>query len=143
MVPSMRWRGIRRFQSQNEMTLWRAASLLVAAPAAVALVIVTLLFAVTLVVGVLGKPKVGQGPAGSPEARQGEKNAKKSAWAEAFASLGAVLLVLLKVVGGMLFVCLYLPARVYLVWESFRTLFCLPPEAFIATEWSQYLPRIT
>lgn len=37
----------------------------------------------------------------------------------------------------------YLPARVYLVRESFRTLLCLPPEVFVVTEWSQYLPHIT
>ena len=37
---------------------------------------------------------------------------------------------------------LYIPARVYLVYESLRTVFFLPPEAFSAT-WTQYLPHIT
>lgn len=38
---------------------------------------------------------------------------------------------------------LYLPARVYLVYESFRTVFYLPPEAYLTTGWPQYLPHIT
>ena len=39
-------------------------------------------------------------------------------------------------------VYLYIPARGYLVYESLRTVFFLPPEAYSAT-WTQYLPHIT
>ena len=38
---------------------------------------------------------------------------------------------------------LYVPARGYLVYESFRTVFLLPPEAYRATRWTQYFPHIT
>lgn len=38
---------------------------------------------------------------------------------------------------------LYLPARAYIVCESFRMVFFLPPEAFRTTSWSQYFPHIT
>jgi hypothetical protein len=40
------------------------------------------------------------------------------------------------------FSALYLPARAYLVVESFRMAFHLPPNAFKATEWEKYFPHI-
>jgi hypothetical protein len=44
-------------------------------------------------------------------------------------------------INAMLF--LYFTARGYLVYESFKTLFFLPAEAYMATSWPQYLPHIT
>lgn len=41
------------------------------------------------------------------------------------------------------FFWVYAPARVYIVVESFRTVFYLPPGAFKTTSWSQYFPHIT
>ena len=43
---------------------------------------------------------------------------------------------------GVSVIFLYIPARGYLVYESLRTVFFLPPEAYSAT-WTQYLPHIT
>ncbi|KAK4185655.1 hypothetical protein QBC35DRAFT_414418 [Podospora australis] len=38
-------------------------------------------------------------------------------------------------------VLVFLAARVFLVWESFRTLGCLAPEAYQVVEWTLYWPR--
>lgn len=40
-------------------------------------------------------------------------------------------------------VFLYVPARAYLVYESFRTVFFLPPGAFETPQWTQYLIHVT
>jgi hypothetical protein len=37
----------------------------------------------------------------------------------------------------------YTAARCYVVIESFRTVFYLPPGAYVVTKWSQYVPHIT
>ncbi|MCJ1478093.1 hypothetical protein MMC13_006768 [Lambiella insularis] len=41
------------------------------------------------------------------------------------------------------FITVYFLARSYLIYESVRTVFFLPPEAYIATRWTQYLPHVT
>jgi ABC-type proline/glycine betaine transport system permease subunit len=52
---------------------------------------------------------------------------------------GVIKWVLLYATGAYL--CLYVPARTYVVGESFRMAFCLPPDAFRATNWEKYFPH--
>jgi hypothetical protein len=58
------------------------------------------------------------------------------------AGIGGFLVRLCYVFSIAAFATLYLPARAYLVGESFRMAFYLPPDAFKATEWEKYLPHI-
>jgi hypothetical protein len=42
-------------------------------------------------------------------------------------------------VGGT--IVLYIPARAYIVGQSFRMVFYLPPDAFQATQWKEFFPH--
>jgi hypothetical protein len=52
---------------------------------------------------------------------------------------GVIKWVLLYATGAYL--CLYVPARTYVVGDSFRMAFYLPPDAFRATNWEKYFPH--
>ncbi|KAK4167918.1 hypothetical protein QBC43DRAFT_310466 [Cladorrhinum sp. PSN259] len=133
------------FPNEREKTVWRVASLFVAAPAAAALAVMVL-----AAVASVGRQRWKRSPAASDAARTSPRTADGPGVAEMELRGGEsrtnpvfeLLRFLLKSAFGIM-VCFYLAARVYLVWESFRTVFCLPPEAFKETEWSEYLPHIT
>ncbi|KAH7384001.1 hypothetical protein BKA66DRAFT_90039 [Pyrenochaeta sp. MPI-SDFR-AT-0127] len=53
-----------------------------------------------------------------------------------------ILIILIKVVLTNACIFLYIPARAYIVAESFRMAFFLPPDVFRATQWEKYFPHI-
>ena len=130
------------FPNETETTLWRVASLLVVGPAAVTLAVGGSLLALVGIMLAINKWMLKARFSGT-EPRRGVKLRPKGLADHDGGCLGALLGRICQLACFLFVLGLYLPARVYLVWESFRTLLCLPPEVFEATEWSQYLPHIT
>ena len=140
------------FPSYREMVLWRVSALLIASPAVFGVLMLLLYYSARAAAFVLrssclklvpaAKPRQTQHP--EPLAVKEETSLESTAHAKKIKisilrSLGDVILYL----ASAAFCFLYFPARGYLLYESFRTVFFLPPEAYKATLWTQYLPHIT
>lgn len=121
------------FPPKRERLLWRVSSYIVASPIA----IVVLKFIVFLFAELI-KSTDTVDPKHKEELQRPKSTARINCeilW-EIAKGLTAVLLG-----GAILF--LYIPARAYLVYESVRTVFFLPPEAFTTPVWTQYLIHVT
>lgn len=150
-----------RFPSHRELILWRVSALIIASPAALCVLLILLGFIISCVVSFARRifkfcgrkpipisnlkdkkesppktPVVKQTPLPETTARSNKIGASILEFLKAFLK-GA------SIVATVAFICLYIPARGFLVFESFRTVFFLPPEAYRATSWTQYLPHIT
>lgn len=128
------------FPTPREQKLWRISSLVIAVPGLLLLaglslfgLLLSLIFVAKFIRLPILKSISRQTGVISPNAQMA--NTTNSVWRV----IGGGLLALFS--GAM--ICLYFPARGYLVYESFRTVFFLPPEAFHATTWTRYLPHIT
>ncbi|KAK0648036.1 hypothetical protein B0T16DRAFT_407609 [Cercophora newfieldiana] len=148
------------FPNEGEKRFWRVSSLILAAPPAAALAAWGLFIMATTVfravINIVTQIRRHSAPSKSPtEAgsdHRGERTEQeglsfRKRWGERLKAwmevTGATLVFLIQGFGPSVLLFVYFPARVYLIWESFRTVFCLPPEVYIAAEWPQYLPHIT
>jgi hypothetical protein len=141
-----------KFPTHLELKLWRASALIIASPAVLYVVLIILgalfeyrYYKLTSNPNLKPVPKEKSplnAPATNPQSSP--ENPPRS----------KICLKILRVIASDLgyfafslglgtLVILYLPARGYLVYESFRTVFFLPPEAYRATRWTQYFPHIT
>lgn len=84
-----------------------------------------------------------------PEAEKSTSKLDVSTTNKAEKSEGRSFKILLDVISGLTaavlgyaFIFLYIPARAYLVGESFRMAFYLPPGVFQATQWENYFLHI-
>ncbi len=142
------------FPSRQELILWRVSALFIASPVALfvlAAVAKHIFIIITKRFRSLYRkcnPDSVQKPTGASEIKQPVgPDGNSSQNSTRFARVTKVTLQFLdKATSEVLFPALvfpYLFARAYLVYESFRTVFFLPPEAYEATKWTQYLPHIT
>ena len=156
MVVYMPWRGMHTSQ-HRELKLWRISALIIISPAALLLFLTLLVHAIIFTLAIL--QFCYRKLARNPELKSTEKSLPQPAVVTDKPSLKrtrnlveSTILTLTSisaspfdVIGGILgasVIFLYIPARGYLVYESLRTVFFLPPEAYSAT-WTQYLPHIT
>jgi hypothetical protein len=136
------------FPNHRELILWRASTLIIACPAVTG----TILFLATVVVSGIyilflsslsfvnpTWKKARNSTQETPVMAQVEAQ-KSPAQVETIAHVLGTFLIQLAV-GA--FLILYLASRGYLVVESFRTAFFLPPEAYQATRWTRYFPHIS
>jgi hypothetical protein len=132
-----------RFPSHREMVLWRVSALGIASPAVLCVLLMLLYYAAMAARFVFRSCCIKLAPAAKLQQTLSRKppvvkvtirttEFTMSVLREIFAPFFAPL--------ALIF--FYFPARGYLVYESFRTVFFLPPEAFKAT-WTQYIPHIT
>ena len=149
------------FPSHREMVLWRVSALLIASPAASCVLLMLLYYAFVLAgltfrscclscvvrLAPAPKPKHNRAPHSGPPVVIKEKPLPTG---DTAGTLLQFTISILRLLGGVIegfalaaIMCLYIPARAYLVYESFRTVFYLPPGAYITTSWPQYLPHIT
>jgi hypothetical protein len=141
-----------QFPSSREQLLWRISALAIASPAVLSMVAVALwwlpLWFYVKVRLCLAKFSL----VSRPEQHFQPKmlNVKENLVPKSNPRLEIALLPILKTLGFLAqvtmlvaFICVYLPARGFLVYESFRAVFYLPPKAYKATSWPQYLPHIT
>ena len=145
------------FPTHRELKLWRISALIIISPAALLLVLNLLGHAIIFTMAILQfchrkldrnpKPKSTEKSLPQPAVVKDKPSAQRTASSvettistrtSIFASASNAIEAFLAVSG----MYLYIPARVYLVYESLRTVFFLPPEAYSAT-WTQYLPHIT
>ena len=158
------------FPTHRELKLWRAATLIIVIPPLSVFVIVAAgcLVAVPLALSrVLKYPRSSRQKTAStststandsapnsksvdqsqiPAASSGEHSRQQQAESQFWQAakwVGKGLELVLEVFGPIVIGFLYFPARVYLVYESLRTVFDLPPEAYKSTNWTQYLPHIS
>ncbi|MCJ1397741.1 hypothetical protein MMC11_000937 [Xylographa trunciseda] len=140
------------FPSHRETVLWRVSALLIASPAVICLLMMLLYYATLMAAFVLRSfclklapaPKPKQKPQREPPPVKEETSSGSTVRAKKIA-MSTLRLIgdISRYLAGPAFCCLYFTARGYLVFESFRTVFFLPPEAYEATMWTQYLPHIT
>lgn len=143
-----------KFPTHRELKLWRISALVIASPAALYLLLTLLVHAVisARVIIRIRYPKL------APDLK--DKLTKKSqpkppvatgnSWSHRMVPFLKITLwvlqrlgVVASGLGANAIVILYFFARGYLVYESFRTVFFLPPEAYMTASWPQYLPHIT
>ena len=142
-----------KFPTHLELKLWRASALIIASPAVLYmfLIILRALFEYVLLLQAHFQPNLkpvpkeksplsapATNPQSSPENPPRSKMCLKILRVITY-TLGYFALGL----GFGAPIILNLPARGYLVYESFRTVFFLPPETYRATRWTQYFPHIT
>jgi hypothetical protein len=148
-----------KFPSDLQRTLWRAATITIAGPSA----LILLSGAVTVAFLHLRRHlrRSQRSKSTNPEsnsemstlpplprnAEETEPGACASTNTEStlVRRLSAVLVMAAWFVAALSVMCfgvLYTAARGYVVFESFRTVFYLPPGAYIAIKWSQYVPHI-
>jgi hypothetical protein len=147
-----------RFPSHRELILWRVSALIIASPAALFVLLILLSSIISCVVPFARRIFKFCGRKPTPTSNLKDKKesppktpvVKQTPLPETTAhsnKIGASILEFLKVLASRVafaaLMFLYMPARGYLVVESFRTVFFLPPEAYRATSWTQYLPHIT
>jgi hypothetical protein len=152
------------FPSRRQRILWRVSSLIIASPAGVALLVVVLILVAFIVVLIANRffpkrnvAKKGDGSQPTTKSKNfvdaanvtedrgpklfGTAVFETQLWKAAvkifkiFGKLAHMLLVAFLMV-------LYFPARAYIVGESFRMAFYLPPGAFKATQWEKYFPHL-
>jgi hypothetical protein len=132
------------FPKHRELILWRASTLIIACPAAIGMI---LFLATVLFLSILGvvNPSWKENRNGTQETPAVAQEKPQQSPARARAPVHALrkLCVFLITLAYGAFLILYLAARGYLVVESFRTTFFLPPEAYQATRWTRYFPHIS
>ena len=155
MVVYVPWHGMHSSQhTKSGRKLWRISALVIANPAVLCFLLNLLLYA-TIFAGSISrfccrrlaldpKPKSMKKSQQKPVAVKGLSSLQRSA------RFGKIIMSILRGLGGLVrsltvgaFIFLYILARGYFVYESFRTVFFLPPEAYRMTRWTQYLPHIT
>ncbi|KAH7351243.1 hypothetical protein BKA65DRAFT_536249 [Rhexocercosporidium sp. MPI-PUGE-AT-0058] len=125
------------FPSERERLLWRVSSCIVASPLAVVILAVIVILLSELV-------GLNDDVEQSSNTKQKEKH--KPAKSKTRRIVGFFWGIVKGLTVGLLstaIVFLYIPARAYLVYESVRTVFFLPPGAFETPVWTQYLIHVT
>ncbi|KAK4185330.1 hypothetical protein QBC35DRAFT_503979 [Podospora australis] len=131
------------FPDETEALLWKIASLVTAGVPGAFLV-------ASVAIGIWRFAREGISAAQKKRrqdcAAATEKAKKGERWKKVLASKwltipGKMLLGITYMVVGLAWMCIYLPSKVYLVWEGFRTMGCLPPEAYEVARWVNYLPH--
>lgn len=146
------------FPTLLELKLWRISALVIASPAALFVLLILLSYVLVYATGFARfilrfcyrkfapdqQPKLTQKPQPKPPVVTEKQSSQSTALLAniAISSFG-VLVSLAQCLAINAFLLLYIPARGYFVYESFRTVFFLPPEAYRATRWTQYMPHIT
>ena len=145
------------FPTHRELKLWRISALIIISPAALLLLLILLGHTIIFTLDIL--QSCYRKLARNPRPKSAEKSLPQSAvvidkpslqrtrnFVETITSKPMSDFIWRYTAIGILWVgsvmYLYIPARIYLVYESIRTVFFLPPEAYSAT-WTQYLPHIT
>ena len=128
------------FPSHREMVLWRVSALVIASPAVLCVLLMFLYYAAMAVRFVFRSCCIKLAPA----AKLQQTPSRKPPVVKITIRAAEFTMSVLRILGifASAFIFFYFPARGYLVYESFRTVFFLPPEAFKAT-WTQYIPHIT
>jgi hypothetical protein len=128
-----------RFPSHGEMVLWHVSALVIASPA----VLLMLLYYAAMAARFVFRScciKL------APAAKLQQTLSRNPLVVKVTICTAEFTMPVLRILGqtfaSSVFICLYFPARGYLVYESFRTVFFLPPEAFKAT-WTRYIPHIS
>lgn len=126
------------FPSPAEATLWRWSTVIIAASGVTA----SLALIAQRVVDSLAKvfAKAGDSSIVSNMTEDAKEIVRKHATDSS--SKKSILKVYLACTGIMLFGCLYLPARCFVIVEAFISLRSLPGDAYITPEWSQWIPHI-
>ncbi|XMA07858.1 hypothetical protein WAI453_000649 [Rhynchosporium graminicola] len=143
------------FPTQKEKTLWRVSTCIVASP----IIIFGLAVLALVPIELLGlsddplvvvKPVVAETEPLKYEEKEGEKtqpteepSCGKSKGRKVFDFFWWLLKRLAFILLTMAIAVLYVPARAYLVYESVRTVFFLPPGAFETATWTQYMIHVT
>jgi hypothetical protein len=130
------------FPSHREMILWRVSALAIASPAVLFVLLMLLCYAVMAARFVFRSCCIKLAPAAKLQQTLSRKPPVVKVTIRAAEFIMSVLPILGKIFALSTFSYFYFPARGYLVYESFRTVFFLPPEAFKAT-WTQYIPHIS
>lgn len=142
------------FPTHRELKLWRISALIIASPAALVFLLILLQHA-AIFAGFIFRccyRKLAPDPNVKPteKSRPESPAVKEKPLQQSTARFKKITLSLLRGLGSLVqavtfnaIIFLYVPARGYLVYESLRTVFFLPPEAYRATRWTQYLPHIT
>lgn len=142
------------FPTHRELKLWRISALIIATPAALYFLLILSVqatFSAWFVFRLCYRkltPDLNPKPTEKTQPKPSIVTEKSSPQSEIPSK--TITMSILQVLGDLAqalatnAICfLYFPARGYLVYESFRTVFFLPPEAYTATRWTQYLPHIT
>ena len=139
-----------RFPTRRELKLWRISALVIASPAVLCIVLILLSYAGVLAVHIshFCLRKIARVPKPDPRGTSPPEAAAVGAMSSSQSSTGDGKLIVsvfefFGTLAGTAFYLLYLLARGYLVYESFRTVFFLPPAAYRVPSWTQYLPHIT
>jgi Sec-independent protein translocase protein TatA len=153
-----------RFPNRKERILWRVSSLVIASPAGVWLLVVVIIFGLKLLSRlapwivktakrvknwVLSKQlptdeqtiASTEASAAVPTISKLDKKQQQSRISR-FWKLCWYCVTGLASLLSAVFIFLYFPARAYIVGESFRMVFYLPPAAFQSTSWENYLPHL-
>jgi hypothetical protein len=130
------------FPSRREMVLWRMSALVIASPAVLCVLLMLLNYAAMAANFVFRSCCIKLAPAAKLQQTLSRKPPVVKVTIRAAEFTMPVLRILGKISALSALTYLYFPARGYLVYESFRTVFFLSPEAFKAT-WTQYIPHIT
>ena len=130
------------FPSHKELKLWRISVLIIAAPAALVFLffLLSLIAVLLMLIFWFNDPKTDPNPKKPTEMPPPNTSV---AIKENSSTLETISELLIGVPLGCAVIFLYLPARGYLVYESFRTVFFLPAAAYATTNWLQYFPHIT
>lgn len=128
-----------RFPSVPEVMLWRISAILIAYPGVFLILFFILQRLVRMFTGALSLciSLVLDKKSPTPE-NENDHGAEEKTPTKLPEPISVVLMWL-----AIFAVFIYIFACAYLVYESFRTLFFLPPEAYLATNWTQYLPHVT
>ncbi|KAK4456921.1 hypothetical protein QBC42DRAFT_213875, partial [Cladorrhinum samala] len=129
-------------EGTRELLLWRIASLIVAGTAGFVLVMTAACLALGLLIKCSVRNRLFAGSSGKYTAKAvtAYKVAMASRWVR---WPGKALYGLAIGTTSLALTFIYWPCRVYLVWEGFRTLGCLPPEAYEGVAWVGYLPHVS
>jgi hypothetical protein len=151
-----------RFPNRKERILWRVSSLMIASPAGVWLLVVVIIFGLKLlsrlapwiVKTVKNRGLSKQLPtdeqtvtsteasAAVPTISKSDKKQQQSRASRFCELCWDIVMGLTTVLFPSVLIFLYFPARAYIVGESFRMVFYLPPAAFQSTSWENYLPHL-
>ncbi|KAG8530512.1 uncharacterized protein KY384_005015 [Bacidia gigantensis] len=142
------------FPSHRECKLWRVSAIAITSPAALCLVLLLIQHAVnwTMFLYRFCRSRFSRNSASAPKHTSlldFSAMLENTEWGEPGFSSSITLDVFLFIVSKavilaiILFSMLYIAARGYLVYESFRTVFYLPKDAYKTTGWTQYIPHIT
>lgn len=138
-----------KFPSEREKLLWRVSACVVASPVLFIILLSFWFILIDIVSSCFPSLSSSSSSSSSPSSsstKETEKDKEEKRMAMVKLVLTGMGLVVKGLVIGLFSVAIafvYLPARVFLVYESVRTVFYLPPEAFITATWTQYLIHVT